>query len=203
VIHRLLTPATVEPVTLAEAKVVCAVDADLTEEDAHIEHLIRSARHYVQGDLALYGNPLRLAQEGWLNGWGYWPVNAWFQLRVFPVTAVTLITYMPVGEPPVEMDIADFYLDAEQGRLHRRPDALPGGWPIVALGFAGVSVTFSAGYAPAAVPPDLKEAMLSMVAHWFENREAVVAGTEYRAEAALVPKRYDDLVAPYRVRRLG
>ncbi|MCO5214332.1 MAG: head-tail connector protein [Caldilinea sp.] len=202
-IHRLLTPATVEPVTLAEAKVVCAVDADLIEEDAHIEHLIRSARHYVQGDLALYGNPLRLAQESWLNGWGYWPRDSWFQLRVFPVTAVTLITYMPVGEPPVEMDVADFYLDAEQGRLHRLPDALPGGWPIVALGFAGVSVTFSAGYAPAGVPPDLKEAMLAMVAHWFENREAVVAGTEYRAEAALVPKRYDDLVKPYRVRRLG
>ena len=28
-----------------------------------------------------------------------------------------------------------------------------------------------------------------------------MAGTEYRAEAALVPKRYDDLVKPYRVRR--
>ena len=198
-IHRLLTPATVEPVTLAEAKVVCAVDADLTEEDAHIEHLIRSARHYVQGDLALYGNPLRLAQEGWLNGWGYWPRDSWFQLRIMPATAVTMVAYTPVGGVLTEMDLADFYLEAEQGRLFH----ITGAWPGAVLGPTGVAVTFTAGYAPVDVPPDLKEAMLAMVAHWFENREAVVAGTEYRAEAALVPKRYDDLVKPYRVRRLG
>ena len=198
-IHRLLTPATVEPITLTEAKVVCAVDADLIEEDAHIEHLIRSARHYVQGDLALYGNPLRLAQESWLNGWGYWPRDSWFQLRIMPATAVTMVAYTPVGGALTEMDLADFYLEAEQGRLFHST----GAWPTAVLGPTGVAVTFTAGYAPAAVPPDLKEAMLAMVAHWFENREAVVAGTEYRAEAALVPKRYDDLVAPYRVRRLG
>lgn len=71
------------------------------------------------------------------------------------------------------------------------------------LGQTGVAVTFTAGFAPADVPPDLKEAMLAMVAHWFENREAVVAGTEYRAEAAIVPERYDDLMQPYRVRRSG
>ena len=198
-IHRLLTPATVEPVTLAEAKVVCAVDSDLTEENAHIEHLIRSARLFVQGDLGLYGNPVRLAQESWLNGWGYWPRDSWFQLRVMPVTAVTFVSYMPDGQPLVYMDLDDFFLEAEQGRLFH----ITGAWPTVGLGFAGVSVSFTAGYAPADVSPDLKEAMLAMVAHWFENREAVVAGTEYRAEAAIVPKRYDDLMQPYRVRRLG
>ena len=40
------------------------------------------------------------------------------------------------------------------------------------------------------------------MAHWFENREAVVAGTEYAPEAKPAPKRYDDLVKPYRVREV-
>lgn len=54
-IHRLLTPATVEPVMPAEAKVACAVDVDLTEEDAHIEHLI------------LFGAPFRAGRSGALR----------------------------------------------------------------------------------------------------------------------------------------
>ena len=170
-----------------------------SDRPVFIEHLIRSARHFVQGDLALYGNPLRLAQESWLNGWGYWPRDSWFQLRVLPVVEVTMVSYVPVGGVQVEMDLAGFELDADNGRLHRKSEA----WPDVSLGYVGVNVMFTAGFAPAAVYPDLKEAMFTLIAHWFENREAVVAGTEYRAEAAIVPKRYDDLMQPYRVRRLG
>ena len=98
------------------------------------------ARHYVQGDLALYGNPLRLAQEGWLNGLGLLAADSWFQLRIMPATAVTMVAYTPVGGTPVEMDLADFYLEAERAAFHSHAWRLAG----AGTGPTGVSVTFSA-----------------------------------------------------------
>ena len=195
----LVAPAASEPISLAEAKVVCAVDGDITGEDAHISGLIRAARTYVQAKLALAGNPLRLAVENWRTSCDYWPRSAWLDFKVLPVVSVTSVAYQDAAAGTGEMTsmaLDDFYLDAGNARLHAFS-----AWPTVGLGPRGVEVTFTAGYAPDASDP-LRQAMMMLIAHWFENREAVVAGAEYRAEAVKVPLGFDDLLAPYRVRRV-
>ena len=147
-IHRSLTPATVEPVTLAEAKVVCAVDAIHREEDAHIEHLIRSARHYAQGDPALYGNRCAWRRRFSAQRLGLLAAqDSWFQLRIMPANRGDDGGLHAGRRGATEMDLADFYLEAEQGLFH-----ITGAWPGRARP-TGVAVTFTAGYAPAAVPP--------------------------------------------------
>lgn len=57
-----------------------------------------------------------------------------------------------------------------------------GGWPSV-LDHSAIAVTYTAGYDedasapdPAAVPADLVQAQLMLVAHWYMNREAVNGG---------------------------
>jgi uncharacterized phiE125 gp8 family phage protein len=71
-------------------------------------------------------------------------------------------------------------------------------WPDVLLGPDGWRVTFEAGFSSGSLPPALYQAMLMLVAHWFENREAVLASTEFRAESVVVPYGYADLVAPFK-----
>jgi uncharacterized phiE125 gp8 family phage protein len=194
----LVTPAASEPITLAEAKVVCAVDGDITGEDTHITQLIQAARSFVQVRLAVAGNPLRLAVETWRMARDYWPRSAWLDFKVLPVVSVTGVAYQDAagaGEM-TSMVLDGFYLDAANARLH-----VLSAWPTVGLGLRGVEVTFTAGYVPDASDP-LRQAMMMLIAHWFENREAVVAGTEYRAEAVKVPLGFDDLLAPHLVRRV-
>lgn len=49
------------------------------------------------------------------------------------------------------------------------------GWP-AALDLSPVALTYTAGYAADAVPADLVQAQLMLVAHWWSNREAVNVG---------------------------
>lgn len=194
------SPAIEEPISLFDAKVVCAIDPDLIDEDTHIYRLIRAARLFVQNDLTAHGNPLLLARETWVNGWGYWPRHSWVQLVKLPAVSVVSVAYHDANfDQMVEMDLGDFYLDPYQSRVLYTP----GAWPLVSLGLMGLRATFTCGYDKNTVAPELKQAMLSLIGHWFINREAVVAGTEYRAEAAIVPYGYSDLVAPYRSRRVS
>jgi len=60
-----------------------------------------------------------------------------------------------------------------------------------------VEIDYTAGYGSAAtdVPAGLRQAMLSLVGHWFENREAVLMA----GSGAVVPAGFDDLVQSYRV----
>ena len=63
----------------------------------------------------------------------------------------------------------------------------------------GIEIDYVAGFGDAAdVPADLKQAVLALVAHWFEHRDAaVVAGP-----GAVVPAGFDRLVETYRQVRL-
>ena len=45
------------------------------------------------------------------------------------------------------------------------------------------------------MPAGLKQAMLVLIAHWFEHRDAVLMA----GSGAIVPGGFDRVVAPYRV----
>ena len=64
----------------------------------------------------------------------------------------------------------------------------------------GVKITFTAGYGDAAgdVPEPLRQALLLLVAHWYERREPVVLGET----AIQVPETVQSLLLPYRRVRL-
>jgi uncharacterized phiE125 gp8 family phage protein len=85
---------------------------------------------------------------------------------------------------------AGYELDATTGRL--RPLV-----PYEARTLGGVAVEYTAGYGDTAadVPAPLRQAMLLMIGHWYEHREAVITGSISTG----LPLAARALLAPYRV----
>lgn len=64
----------------------------------------------------------------------------------------------------------------------------------------GIEIDYAAGFGtePGEVPADLKQAMLGLIAHWFEHRDAVIVA----GSGAVVPTGFDRLVASHKRVRL-
>jgi hypothetical protein len=132
-----------EPVSLADAKAWCRIDA--SDEDALVAALIAAARLHVE---SVTGRAL--VTQSWRLTIGC-PVGRALVLPVVPVSAVTAAT---ADDAAIEVVLeGDCVL-------------LPGS------GYQDVSIDYTAGYGGAGdVPADLKQAVLALVAYWFENRD--------------------------------
>ena len=94
-----------------------------------------------------------------------------------PLQSLTSITYTDDAGATGTVAAANYVVDAdsEPGRLAL---AAGGSWPGITLrAIAGVKLRFVAGYGddPEDVPQGYKQAMLLLVGHWYENREAVIS----------------------------
>jgi len=92
----------------------------------------------------------------------------------------------------------DFLVDneSEPGRITPAPDT---GWPATQNRPNAVSVEFVAGFGDASkVPQGIKQAILLMVGHWYENREAV---TMQGNNAGELPMAVDSLLMMHRIWR--
>ena len=72
-----------------------------------------------------------------------------------------------------------------------------GTWPVTYTGQRGaIEVDFIAGYGStaASVPADLKVAIRMLIAHWYEQREAVATGTI----ATTIPLAVESILMMYR-----
>lgn len=185
--YLLAGPAT-EPVSLAEAKAFLRIDD--TAEDGLITTLIGAARLHVEG---ITGKAL-LAQS-WRIVLDDWPENGAVRLPVTPMIAVTAITATDTNGATHDLALEQFLLDA--GRLIV---------PRVVVGMPalqerqGIEIDYVAGYGaePEDVPADLRQAMLGLVAHWHEHRDAVILA----GSGAIVPSGFDRLVAAHKRVRL-
>lgn len=73
-------------------------------------------------------------------------------------------------------------------------------WPVFTRAANGVEITYIAGYGKASeVPRELRQGMLLLVAHWYENRETVVVGDTVED----VPLSVATILHFYRVLRIG
>lgn len=92
-------------------------------------------------------------------------------------TASGIITYYDTANTVATFAAASYFVDtkSEPGRVVL---AYGQSWPGTTLRPAnGICVTFIAGYgAASAVPENIKQAMLLLIGHFYENREAIVIG---------------------------
>ena len=170
---KLITAPTQEPITLAEAKAQCRVD--ITTDDALIAGLVKAARLYCEK--ISWRAFMRQTWELWLDSW---PASS-FTLPFPPLYSVTSIKYYDTADVEATLSTSIYYADtiATPGAIRLKYNQT---WPSTVLRtYNAVVVRFVAGYATdEEVPQNFKQAMLLLVGHWYENREAVTLGTVSR-----------------------
>jgi len=165
-----ITEPAVEPISIDDLKNDLKVDSDLVLDDALILGLGKAARvlaEKVQGR-ALITQTLELTLDGW-------PAKGFFELPCPPLQSVTSITYYDEDDNAATVDSGTYFVDtvSEPGRV-----VLNSGesWPSTTLrAVNAVVVRFVAGYGAegADVPETVRNAIRLLVAHWYENREAI------------------------------
>lgn len=154
-------------ITLAEAKAAARVDHD--DDDTQLTAMLQAAHRAVaeMSGRALTQETWRVAVGGWHRG----PVV----LPRTPVQSISSIKYWDSDDTDQTATVSDFYLMQGDDRAIVRPKAGTL-WPSANTRREdAIRIEFVAGYA--AVPETLKRAVMLMVAHLYEHREAVVTGT--------------------------
>ena len=166
------------PVTLELAKKHCRVDGDY--EDDLIKSYIEAAAGWVEkytGHL-LTERPVTLKFPRF---------GSELRLAIAPIKSVDSVTYLDGDGAEQTLTGARLY----QGALLPQANT---SWPAT-LSKSDVEVTVTAGYAEGDVPAELKQAVMLLTSHQYENREAVVVGTI----AAEMPAGVVALAHPFRV----
>jgi len=186
---RLVTPPAEEPVSLTEAKAHLRVDG--SDDDDLITGLVKAARAYIEEHCRR-----ALVTQTWDLELDAWPSGRVIYIPRPRLQSVMSISYTDANGVTAEVSAGDYIVDSasEPGRVVLRSSA---NWPVAELqAAAGVVVRFVAGYGAAGdVPQPIKQAMLLLTGHWYENRETIVVGTvQARLEFTVAA-----LVGPYRV----
>jgi uncharacterized phiE125 gp8 family phage protein len=175
------------PVSLTEVKAHCRVDG--TDSDTVLTLLLAAAVSHLDGWSGILGRCM--VTQSWRQDFGGFA--SCLRLPLGPVASITSVQYYDAANAQqtlstdvytLRSDALGAYVDLKVGQSwpssYTRPDA--------------VSVTYVAGTDAAEVPAALKAAILLMVSHWNENREAVVTGTI----ATELPMSAAALIAPFR-----
>ena len=187
--YAVITPPSVEPLTLADVKAHLRVDRNA--EDNLLASLIAVAREHLERmtGLALISQGIRLYIDRW-------PEAGAIEIARGPVQSVTEVRIYDVFGMETTVDLAGHAVDgnARPARLWLRNRPAP------SQAINGVEIDFIAGYGEsgADVPDTLKRAMLTHIALMYEFRGAVPVDQQ----PAAIPEGYDRLIAPFCIRRL-
>lgn len=181
-------PAT-EPLTTAQAKAHLRVDG--SDEDTLIDALIKTARKFVENYtgralitqtwiLWLDRIEEKAGAEPWWDGVREGPASLLYPevsrevlIPKAPLQSVTSITTFAPDDTDTEFAASNYFVDSKstKGRVVLKDGVI---WPTNLREANAIKIEFEAGYgAAAAVPDDILQAMKMLIAHWFENREAV------------------------------
>jgi uncharacterized phiE125 gp8 family phage protein len=158
----------IEPISLTEAKLHLRVD--VSDDDNLITALIQAAR-----EMAETITRRVLITQSWNYILDEFPDGDEIELPLPPLQSVEEITYKDQDGDDTTFSEDDYIVntDAEPGKVVL---AYGKSWPGASLYPTGaITVQFTAGYGDEStdVPMVIRQAMLLMIGHWYENREAV------------------------------
>ena len=176
-----------EPVTIGEAK--AHLRLDITDDDELLSGYILAARSWVEGQThrALAGQTWDYSID---FAWPYKFGRQWIELPLSPVQSVTSITYIDSGGVERTLAAGDYQAICRTNSSYIVP-AYGKTFPAVRGQPAAITVRFVAGYAEA--PSELKQAIMLLAGHFYENREAASAKALIE-----VPLTVEAMISPYR-----
>jgi len=205
----LTAPPACEPVSLEEARAQCRITS--TAEDGLLAGYILAARQHVES----ITNRTMVT-----SSWQYvidekWPIyydrkrgfnRKLIQLPKSPIQSVQSIQYIDTNGDTQTLDPSQYVVYG----LHdpaQPAGAIPGLgciepvfgiiWPLIRHQGNAITVDFTAGYGdgPSAMHEALRQAMLMLIAHWFDNRSPALE----KARGLQVPYAVEALTAPHRI----
>lgn len=194
---KLFTAPDTEPLTTAEAKSHLRVDS--STDDTYIGTLITAVRQHVEGYLGR-----ALITQTWDLTLDEWPMNSsdgFYESILVPLAPLVSITHVKY------YDTSGALQTAASGTYTVDTNSTPGRitpiygtvWPSAQFIPNAITIRFIAGYGAAAdVPAAIKQAMLLLIAQFYEYREEVVVGTI----VANLDKASEFLLRPYRITRV-
>lgn len=193
---KLVAAPSIEPVTLNEAKLHCRIDHD--DDDDLIESLITAARSHLDGQGGILDRALVYqTYDLFLDRF-----EPCIEMPLPPLVEIVEIEYSDDGGARQTLSSSAWQIVAG-GLFHSKlVPAADASWPTVQEKPHAVRIRFTCGYVDgdaspvdlAAIPAPIRHAILMMVAHWYEHREAIVVGTN----AETLPMAVETLLAPWR-----
>ncbi len=188
----LTTGPALEPVSLDEVKAHLRIDH--VDEDVLLASLVTTARIHLETRLGL-----SFITQNWMLVLDQWPDAPNIFLPLGPVQQITGITLYDSSDQTSVIDTASYALDAisQPARLVWR-GAMPK--PAPQRAYNGIEISLTTGFGANAldVPQPLRQAILLLVSHWYENREPVGLASEIRE----IPQMVSMLTNSYRRVRL-
>lgn len=169
--YSLVTAPAHHPITLQQAKTHLRIDDDQIADDALVIGLIAAATDYAETFTRR-----ALITQTWDAVMDYFPDGDAFRLAFPPLQSVTSITYTDANGDSQTFSSTKYIVDTKS-KPARIALAYQQEWPTTREIANAVTVRFVAGYGAdfADVPEGIRLAMMMMIGHWYENREAVVA----------------------------
>jgi len=182
---RIITPVETEPVTLVEVRQHLRLPEEPAEEELLLA-LIKTARAYCEDYTrrALAEQTLEMYLDRF-------PVNSPILLPCPPLRSVTEIGYKDSTGAETILPALDYLVDTdcEPGRIL---PAYGTAWPVFTpFPASPIQIRFIAGYA--VLPEPIRQALLLLMGHWYENREATGTAKDQTAFSVHA------LLSPYRV----
>lgn len=167
-----VTPAAERAVTLSDAKTHCRIDWD--SEDVYLAGLIDTAAAFVETTIGR-----SLVSTEWRMSMECWPTSDGVDIPFPPLIDVAHVKYLDVDGVLQTLSAESWYVLRDSfvpSRLHIEDDVT---LPDLLGRSDSVQITWTAGYGAtsSSVPPAARHAILMLVGHWWENREAVLTGT--------------------------
>ncbi len=157
--YAVVTPPNAEPIALNDAKDHINQTRDDTSADVSVlSPIITAAREYAENVTGRAFAPQTL--QAYPMNWR----EAQERLPRAPVSQITSITYY--DEDGNEHGLTDYAFDATDNRVYiaRSPSER-------LRAYAPITITYTSG--ADALPKTARQAMLMLIAHWYDNRSAV------------------------------
>lgn len=166
-----IAPPTAEPVQVADLVAQARIDG--AEENELLGRLLATARAHVESV-----TQRSLLRQDWRITLDEFPAGAVIRLPRGPVSEVLSVRYLDAQGMQQTLPGAAYRL-VSGGLVQRLVPAVGMSWPRAVCAIGAVEISYRAGWETAQqVPEEIRDAILMLAAHWFENREAVTKSND-------------------------